>query len=68
MTEKYFDKPTQVKFYDGANHKWLGGIAYLDEIICGCCGGILGVDEFKENEIVEYDAWVNISDEIIGEN
>lgn len=64
---KYFERPTQVKFYDGINHAWMGGIAYQDEIICGCCGGILKVDEFKDNEIVAYDHWINISDEIIGE-
>ena len=40
MDKKYYNKPTQVKFYDVDNDLWVGGIAYHDEIICGCCGGI----------------------------
>ena len=64
---KFFEKPTQVKFLDRDNNKWVGGIAYHDEIICGCCGGIFEIDEFADHEIVTYD-WINISEEIIGED
>lgn len=64
---KFFEKPTQVKFLDRDNNIWVGGIAYHDEIICGCCGGILEIDEFAEHEIVTYD-WMDISEEIIGED
>lgn len=64
---KFFEKPTQVKFLDRDNNRWVGGIAYHDEIICGCCGGIFEIDEFADHEIVTYD-WMNISDEIIGED
>jgi len=56
--------PTQVKFYlDG---EWKGGIAYRDEIICGCCGGIQELSEFEDDEVVDYESWISISDEIIG--
>lgn len=57
--------PTQVKFYtDG---KWIGGIAYHDEIICGCCGGIQELSEFADGEVVDYNTWVDLSAEIIGD-
>lgn len=42
--ELYFGAPTQVSFYtydDG----WCFGIAYRDEIICACCGGIFKIEE-----------------------
>ena len=67
MDKKYYNKPTQVKFYDVDNDLWVGGIAYHDEIICGCCGGIQKISELKEDEIIEYTYWVNISDEIKGD-
>lgn len=64
---KYFEKPTQVKFLDRDNNRWVGGIGYHDEIICGCCGGILETDVFADYEVITYD-WMDISDEIIGED
>ena len=66
---KFFEKPTQVKFYDSENECWLGGIAYGDVIICGCCGSILEIADFEnpDKEIKEYPKWLNISEEIIGE-
>ncbi len=42
-----------------------GGIMYQNKVICGCCGGT-----FELNEICylkEYKTWVNISEEITGE-
>lgn len=41
----YFEAPTQVKFWDG---RYIGGIAYRDEIICGCCGGIFKISDVYE--------------------
>ena len=63
-----FNKPTQVKFklnemYD--NEGPLGGIAYEDKILCGCCGGFF---EFADCIEVETLPWVNISNEILGDN
>lgn len=56
--------PKQVKFrLDG---EWKGGIAYRDEIICGCCGGIQELSKFADDEVVDYEVWISISDEIIG--
>ena len=69
---KYFDRPTQVMFCDEEGC-WKGGIAYCDEIICGCCGSIYDIEEIYElcsnnvkNPIYTYSQWINISDEIRG--
>jgi len=54
-----FDCPTQVKFIDfdrylgGDNETkepyWIGGIAFHDKIICGCCGGTIDIQEYYED-------------------
>lgn len=70
----YFEQPTQIKFYDENREAYIGGIAYKDEIICGCCGGVTKIDNFLDSfdvrlpihPIVPMD-WINISYEIIGE-
>ena len=75
MEKTYFDKPTQVVFADPDNPgEWLSGIAYRDEIICGCCGGVFSIDEVIEMAredgvncaIHEYREWNDIADEIVG--
>ena len=75
MEKSYFDRPTQVVFIDPDNlREWLSGIAYRDEIICGCCGGVFEIADVLEsavlsgakNAIYEYSEWNNIVDEIIG--
>lgn len=45
--ERYdsFERPTQVAFWDMMQDRYLGGIAYDTEIICGCCGGIVEIVE-----------------------
>ena len=68
----YFDTPTQVVFYDYDNECYTGGIAYKDEIICGCCGGIIEIADLYESvpegieAIKEYAAWISIDDAICG--
>ena len=69
---KYFDRPTQVMFCDEEG-EWLAGIAYCGEIICGCCGGVVEIEEIYEfcpnnvkNPIYIYSQWIDISDEIRG--
>lgn len=75
----FYNHPTQVKikafFDDGCPS--LGGIAYKDVIICGCCGTAFSIPEFIEEAkeenipledlIVPYDSWVDISEEIQGD-
>lgn len=69
--KKFFESPVQVKFrVDEETMKeegraYLFGIAYHNEIICGCCGGVFEVEECEE--IVEYEEWTDIEDGIGGE-
>ena len=67
-----FDEPTQVAFWDVEGSHWVGGIAYGTEIICGCCGGVVDIDEIYEfapediDPIQIFEDWVDINAEIIG--
>ena len=68
-----FEIPAQVKFWDVDGGHYVGGIAYRDEVICGCCGGLYEISEIYEfapedvEPIMVYDTWVDIQAEIIGE-
>jgi hypothetical protein len=72
----YFKKPTQVWFMDVDENEvyYNTGIAYHDEIICGCFGDIYGIREIWEaadkegltNPIIPM-SWVDLSDEISGD-
>lgn len=70
---RYFETPTQVKFYDYDADGYVGGIAYRDEVICGCCGGIFKIEElygFAPSDvtpIIVYEDWVDITYEICGD-
>lgn len=66
--KRRYERPTQVRWFDDVEGVWIGGIAYRDEIICGCCGSILELDEFEEGEVVELGNWINIEEEIRGED
>ena len=72
---QYFDKPTQVVFVDPDNAgEWIAGIAYKDEIICGCCGGIFDIGDVVDmaaevgikHPIYAYADWNDIAVEITG--
>ena len=62
----YFDVPTQVQFWDYTYGHHRDGIAYRDEIICGCCGDVFRISEIYElapdallgDPIIVYDDWV----------
>ena len=72
----YFAVPTQVKFWDALSEDYIGGIAYLDEIICGCCGSVFKISEIYEvapdtldnDPIVVVKGWKGLSDKICGES
>ena len=74
MTEnRYFDVPTQVYFWDFDGNHWLAGIAWNQNIICGCCGGVFEIDEVYEyapaelvHPIIPFNTWVDLSAEITG--
>lgn len=61
-------------FWDEENHTFNYGIAYRDEIICGCCGGIFEIEEVINSEevpagqeaIYTYKSWADLSEEIFG--
>ena len=58
----------QVKFKDTnfEGNNILGGIMVDNKfVICGCCGGVFEVEEVEILEV--YKVWLNISDEIRGE-
>lgn len=62
----YYNKPTQVKFMDyfGTIHT---GIAYKDEIICACCGGVYEIEDLllrRPQEVKELEFWVDFTHEI----
>jgi hypothetical protein len=75
MVVMRFEIPTQVKFWDEDTNDYIGGIAFEDKIICGCCGGVIDIDDCLEysdpdvpsdEKIIPLE-WVNISEEIKGE-
>ena len=76
MKYNYFEVPTQVKFWDYESGHYISGIAYRDEIICGCCGSIFSIskiyefapDTLEEGPIVVVYGWKGISDNICGED
>jgi hypothetical protein len=80
----FFDVPTQVfwknpdfgetdSIYDSETEYFVG-IAYKDEIICACCGGIFEIEDVAQmagedgivNPIYEYNDWVDIAGDICG--
>lgn len=67
--KKFYESPVQVRFKDCEENSWEGGIAYQDYIICGCCGGIIYLEDIEEakGEIIEFE-WINISAEIVGDD
>lgn len=71
----YFEKPTQVVFWDEANVQYQAGIAYRDEIICACCGCQLTIQEIINETPAEvlvpiyvFDIWIDLSEEICPED
>ena len=46
----FYDLPTQVKFYDFDSDEpsWIGGIAFEDKIICGCCGAVFEISDIYD--------------------
>lgn len=68
----YFDVPTQVAYWD--EDHYVGGIAYHDMIICGCCGGLMEIKEVYEfapegvKPVIVYEDWEAFDDFIIADN
>ena len=70
--QTYFDVPTQVAWFEESGY--CAGIAYGDEIICACCGGVTEIDEVIEltpidiTPVVPYEDWISFNKEIIGDD
>lgn len=72
----YYDVPTQVIFYDGCDDSpiFCAGIAYKDEIICACCGGVMKISEVIadaeedgiKTAIYDYVDWYDMREAIVG--
>ena len=69
----YFEQPTQVIAVPQGEAPIMG-IAYGNDIICACCGGVYRVDEvelvkvYKDwQDLVEEPMWCNDYDEIYGD-
>jgi hypothetical protein len=64
--------PRQVMFWDGENY--CAGFMIGKLLVCGCCGGTFNLDEVIEMAredgqvpVRVFDIWVDISDEIKGD-
>ena len=70
--QTWFDVPTQVAYFE--ENVYHSGIAYHNEVICACCGGITEIEDLMGwapagvAPIVAYKDWVSFRDEIIGTN
>ena len=60
-----FEEPAQVAFIDPHDGTQLAGIAYKNEVICGCCGTRYAVKVLTKDGITIM-PWINLVDEIIG--
>lgn len=65
--KRYYDVPTQVRFFMNEDEGYCGGIAYHDEIICGCCGGVFEIEEIIDETprglipIHDYNDWMDLT-------
>ena len=81
--QTYFEVPTQVRFFEPEDGDYIGGIAYCGEIICGCCGSAIDIEDLyervrdaaadgectpSENEVIQPLSWVPINQEILGDD
>lgn len=68
----WYNVPTQVAWFDDG--AYAAGIAYGDEIICACCGGVTSIEEIIEYTpegvvpIVEYKNWIDFKEDVIGDS
>lgn len=64
--ELEYEVPTQVLFFDPELQEVHAGIAYMQDVLCGECGGLFALDEVEI--IKEYtDEWHNIEPALAGD-
>lgn len=74
--KNFYDIPTQVMYWDGDEERYIGGIAYHDEVICatdGCVMEILDlIESVKDSRynrfdaIYEYGNWEDFTAQLCG--
>ena len=67
----WYDTPTQVAWFDDGAYE--AGIAYHDEVICACCGGVTEIDDLIRAPIgvapiVTYKHWYSFKETVIGQD
>lgn len=80
IMKKWYACPVQVAFCDVDNSEeddihYIRGIAYQDKVICGCCGGVIDIEELFDYAavylpegtpvIIEDGCWADITREIM---
>lgn len=70
-----FSYPTQVAFYDWGADEWVGGIGIDDKVLAGDNGEWIEINDIYSNApdtvedpLREYDDWIDISDDIMGDD
>lgn len=69
---EWFEQPVQVSFYNFDDDNWMNGIGYRNEIICGCCGAVIPLEDLYDAEMLAIEPqpvrtlsdWVDFSDYI----
>lgn len=70
--QTWFDVPTQIAYFDEDHYE--AGIAYHDEVICACCGGVTEIDDLIRwapagvAPIVTYNHWYSFKETVIGQD
>lgn len=67
-----FEKPTPLAYWNAEEERYFGGIGYKEEVICGCYGDALKIEDiyasapYDVNPIIDYSGvWPMISGWII---
>lgn len=70
VNDLYYNHPVQVRFWDAGRKMFLGGVAFRDYVICGCCGKVCLIrdivdeanllDNINEDDAIVELAWNNI--------
>lgn len=74
--KNFYGVPTQVMYWDGIEERYIGGIAYRDEVICADNGYVVKIPDLVESvkdsrykqfdAIYEYGNWADITAELCG--
>lgn len=71
----YFEKPTQVAYFNPETEEFTGGIGYGSKIIDMVNGNVIDIQDLYEpyvlniesQPVVVFAHWINLSEEVIGD-